>query len=245
MVSHVVSESTSIAAPPEVVFAILADPRQHPRIDGSGSVRAVVSGPPRLHRGAEFGADMRLLGVPYRIRNRVVEFEEDRLIAWRHFGGHRWRYRLEPEGAGTRVTESFDYSRFNRVRRLVIEAAQFPRRNRRGIQETLVLLRAAAESDAAQSGAAQSGAAESDAAKSGDHEEKERRVSLRKGSRVSWSWGNGTATGKIVEVHREKVTRTIKGSAITRNGSTDDPAYLIEQEDGARVLKSKSEVEKA
>jgi hypothetical protein len=70
-------------------------------------------------------------------------------------------------------------------------------------------------------------------------------MSIRKGSAVSWSWGNGTATGKVVEVHTEKVTRSLGGSEITRNGSDDDPAYLIEQEDGAQVLKLRSEVEHA
>ena len=43
-------------------------------------------------------------------------------------------------------------------------------------------------------------------------------------------------------MHREKVTRTIKGEKITRDGSKDDPAYVIEQEDGGKVLKLKSEV---
>lgn len=70
-------------------------------------------------------------------------------------------------------------------------------------------------------------------------------MSIRTGTEVSWSWGNGTATGKVVEVHTEKVTRTLGGSEITRNASADDPAYLIEQEDGARVLKLRSEVERA
>ena len=35
----------------------------------------------------------------------------------------------------------------------------------------------------------------------------------------------------------QKVTRTLKGSDVTRNGSTDDPALLIEQDDGTEVLK--------
>ena len=51
------------------------------------------------------------------------------------------------------------------------------------------------------------------------------------------------AQGKVTEVHRAKVTRTIKGEQITRNATEDEPAYLIEQEDGSRVLKSRSEVE--
>lgn len=32
--------------------------------------------------------------------------------------------------------------------------------------------------------------------------------------------------------HHDKVTRTTKGEKVTRNGSDDDPAYVIEQEDG-------------
>jgi uncharacterized protein YndB with AHSA1/START domain len=147
--TRVVSSSIDIAAPAEVVFGILADPRQHPRIDGSGSVRQTVSGPDRLSRGATFGVDMRLAGVPYRISNRVVEFEDGRLIAWRHFGGHRWRYRLEPVDGGTRVTESFDYSRYGTPQRLLIEALGFPERNRRGIEGTLRELKSVAEADAA------------------------------------------------------------------------------------------------
>ena len=70
-------------------------------------------------------------------------------------------------------------------------------------------------------------------------------MSIREGSEVTWSWGNGTATGRVTEIHREKVTRTTKGEEITRNGSEDDPAYVIEQDDGTVVLKLRSEVEHA
>lgn len=147
---RIISESVDVDAPPEVVFAILADPRQQSRIDGSGSVRALIKGPDRLSKGATFGVDMKLFGVPYKIRNTVVEFEEGRRIAWRHFGGHRWRYVLEPHAGGTRVTESFDYSMYALPQRLVIELARFPARNREGIRGTLVKLKAAAESDARQ-----------------------------------------------------------------------------------------------
>ncbi|WP_231889572.1 DUF2945 domain-containing protein [Erythrobacter neustonensis] len=68
---------------------------------------------------------------------------------------------------------------------------------------------------------------------------------FRKGQMVSWSWGNGTATGKIIDRYERKVTRTIKGSEITRNGGKDDPAYLIEQDDGDEVLKLSSELKPA
>ncbi len=58
---------------------------------------------------------MRLWGVPYRVRNRVVEFEENRLIAWRHFEPQHWRFELQPTKSGTRVTETFDYSYWHRA----------------------------------------------------------------------------------------------------------------------------------
>ena len=70
-------------------------------------------------------------------------------------------------------------------------------------------------------------------------------ATFRKGSKVSWHWGSGTATGTVAERFTEKVTRTIKGTEVTRDASDDEPAYLIEQDDGDRVLKSESELSKA
>lgn len=68
---------------------------------------------------------------------------------------------------------------------------------------------------------------------------------MRKGTTVTWKYGSGTATGKITETHTESVTRKLQGAEITRHGTPDNPAYLIEQADGARVLKLKSEVQAA
>ncbi|GAA1776818.1 hypothetical protein GCM10009795_023610 [Nocardioides hankookensis] len=144
-----VSASTTIAASPATVFAILADPRQHARIDGSGTVRGSLSGPERLELGSEFGMDMKM-GAPYRIKNKVVELEEDRLIAWRHIGTHRWRYELAAQADGTTlVTETWDLSHCNGVTKWVLGAMGYPKRHTRGIEQTLVNLKAAAEADAA------------------------------------------------------------------------------------------------
>lgn len=65
-----------------------------------------------------------------------------------------------------------------------------------------------------------------------------------KGSTVKWHFGSGTATGKVEERFEEDVTRKIKGSEITRHGSKDNPAYLIKQDDGDKVLKLGSELSK-
>ncbi|MGV1986314.1 DUF2945 domain-containing protein [Agrobacterium sp. 22-221-1] len=66
----------------------------------------------------------------------------------------------------------------------------------------------------------------------------------RKGTKVRWNWGSGTGEGKIVETFTDDVERTIAGSRIKRKASRQEPAYLIEQEDGASVLKSRSELER-
>ncbi len=70
-------------------------------------------------------------------------------------------------------------------------------------------------------------------------------MSIREGTEVSWKWGQNTAVGTVTGVHHDKVTRTSKGSEITRNGSAEDPAYEIAQEDGTTVLKLSSEVHRA
>ena len=68
---------------------------------------------------------------------------------------------------------------------------------------------------------------------------------ISKGTKVKWDWGQGPASGKVTDSFTKSVTRTLKGSEVTRNGSDDDPALLIEQDDGDEVLKLSSEVEAA
>ncbi|WP_454597389.1 DUF2945 domain-containing protein [Qipengyuania sp. SM2507] len=67
--------------------------------------------------------------------------------------------------------------------------------------------------------------------------------SFQTGQYVQWNWGNGTGTGQIEERFEREVTRTLQGSEITKNGDSDNPAYLIKQEDGDQVLKRGSELE--
>ena len=65
------------------------------------------------------------------------------------------------------------------------------------------------------------------------------------GASVKWNWGEGIGQGKVTDVFTSKVTREIKGTEVTRNASDDEPAYLIEQDDGDQVLKAHSELERA
>ncbi len=96
-----------VAASPHDVFEYLRRPANHAELSGDGTVKGTVGGDEVLTAGSKFGMSMRV-GLPYRIHSTVVEFEPDQLIAWSHFGGHRWRWELTPVEGGTKVTETFD-----------------------------------------------------------------------------------------------------------------------------------------
>lgn len=68
---------------------------------------------------------------------------------------------------------------------------------------------------------------------------------FKKHQKVAWKWGQGESEGKVVKIFTDKISCEINGSEITRNASDDEPAYLIVQDDGQKVLKSQSELKKA
>jgi uncharacterized protein YndB with AHSA1/START domain len=120
-----VSASATIDAPPEAVFAVLADPSAHADIDGTGWVRGSLDGGRITAAGQVFRMAMYHENHPdrdYRIANRVEVFDEPRAIAWRpgtevpetgelRFGGWIWRYDLEATGPSrTTVTLTYDWS---------------------------------------------------------------------------------------------------------------------------------------
>ena len=100
--------------------------------------------------GQTFTVRMRLFGVPYVIRNRVVEFEADRQdrLAALHRQPLALRARRPRRTAARRSTESFDTSRADGVTDAVVRWAKFYERNREGIVATLERLKKAAEADA-------------------------------------------------------------------------------------------------
>ncbi len=70
-------------------------------------------------------------------------------------------------------------------------------------------------------------------------------MKYNKGDKLQWNWGSGTGEGTVEDKFTEKVTRKLQGTEVTRDASKDNPAYLLKQEDGDRVLKSESELKKA
>ncbi|OAV45417.1 DUF2945 domain-containing protein [Lewinella sp. 4G2] len=67
---------------------------------------------------------------------------------------------------------------------------------------------------------------------------------IRKGTNVKWTWGSGTAEGKVEETFKEEVSRTIKGNQVTRHGEKGNKALLIKTGEGDKALKLESEVER-
>ena len=133
--AKIVSHSVVVPAPAQDIFNLLADPRRHSEIDGSGSVKAArVNAPERLSLGAKFSMDMRIV-LPYKMTNEVVEFEEGKQIGWRHFGGHIWRYILKPVEGGTKVTEQFDWN--TNKSPLMLKVMKAVDNNSKSIQKTL------------------------------------------------------------------------------------------------------------
>lgn len=148
MSERIVSVTRVIRAEPSAIFDVLTDPARHGEIDGSGMVQQVRGESKRLTMGSRFGMDMKLGPIPYRITNTVVEYEQGRLIAWRHFGKHRWRYELEPVTAddgtpATKVTESFDWSTSTAPK--LIELAGYPKKHPANMAATLERLAALVE----------------------------------------------------------------------------------------------------
>jgi hypothetical protein len=136
--AYLISRERLVDAPAARIFEVLATPALHSVIDGSGTVRGEQpNGPSRLSPGAKFGMEMKL-GSRYRILNHVVEFEEGRRIAWRHFSAHVWRYTLEPRGDATLVREEWDGRAV--PWRFVFRLTGFTRRHPASIEATLAKL---------------------------------------------------------------------------------------------------------
>jgi uncharacterized protein YndB with AHSA1/START domain len=150
--------SGTIEAPPERIFALLADPARHPELDGAGMVRGLESGPsPVTGVGDAFVMDMNQDGIgDYQMRSEVVRYEPDRAIGWApavhppgalsHIigelnpSGHHYVWELEPTDDGrTRVTHTYDWTGVQDEGALAL----YPRVSQEQMAESLERVRAA------------------------------------------------------------------------------------------------------
>ena len=111
---RVVSASREIAATPELIFELIADPSHQPRWDGNDNLSEAQAGQRVRRAGDVFRMTLTTGAVR---ENHVVEFEEARRIAWhpsevgRRQPGHLWRWELEPLGdSRTLVTHTYDWT---------------------------------------------------------------------------------------------------------------------------------------
>jgi pimeloyl-ACP methyl ester carboxylesterase len=118
-----VSASREIAAGPEEIFELIADPARQPGWDGNDNLAAADAGQ-RVRRAGDVFT-MTLTRGDVR-ENHVIEFEEGRRIAWtpsevgKRPPGHLWRWELEPSGgSATRVTCTYDWTELTDEKRLV------------------------------------------------------------------------------------------------------------------------------
>lgn len=120
--NRVVSATTTIAAPAETIFELIADPRRQPEWDGNDNLVEIIKGD-RIRAAGEVFA-MRTTKGNHR-DNLVTDFEEGRRIAWRPGNegeapaGHEWRWEVEPLEDGTsRVTHTYDWTELSDERRM-------------------------------------------------------------------------------------------------------------------------------
>jgi uncharacterized protein YndB with AHSA1/START domain len=113
-VPRVVCASREIAASAGQIFELIADPAQQPRWDGNDN----LAGAPDGQRVHALGETFTMTTTKGNVReNHVVEFDEDRIIAWKPAEpgqeppGHLWRWALEPiDSSRTRVTHTYDWT---------------------------------------------------------------------------------------------------------------------------------------
>jgi uncharacterized protein YndB with AHSA1/START domain len=140
---RVVRASREIAAGPERIFELIADPARQPGWDGYDNLAAADAGQRVRQAGDVF--TMTLTRGDVR-ENHVVEFEEGRRIAWtpsevgKRPPGHLWRWELEPSGASaTRVTCTYDWTELTDEKRLVRARATTPDRLRASLDRLAAL----------------------------------------------------------------------------------------------------------
>jgi len=121
-VPRIVRASREIAAGAGQIFELIADPAQQPRWDGNDNLAEAPTG----QRVRSTGDVFTMTTTQGNVReNHVVEFDEDRRIAWQPAEpgqrppGHLWRWELVPiDVSRTRVTHTYDWTQLTDQKRI-------------------------------------------------------------------------------------------------------------------------------
>ena len=135
--------ASTVAAPAGDLFAVLADPRRHVEIDGSGMLRPGADAAPITGADQVFTMAMHYPSLgDYRTENHVVDFSADRSIAWMTAregqppAGVRWSWELRPvDERRTEVVHTYDWSQVTDP--AVLARVSFPRVSAAAMQDTV------------------------------------------------------------------------------------------------------------
>lgn len=140
---------STLDAPADQLFAVLADPRRHVEIDGSGMLLPGADSHPITAAGQVFTMEMRYPSLgDYRTENHVVNYVAGRSIAWKTAregqapAGVRWSWDLTPlDDRRTAVVHTYDWSQVTDP--AVLARVSFPRVSGEAMQDTVRRLAAA------------------------------------------------------------------------------------------------------
>lgn len=143
-VPRVASASRDMEAASAEIFELIADPSQQPRWDGNDNLAVAESGQ-RIHA---VGAVFTMTTTKGNVReNHVVEFDEDRCIAWKPAEpgqapiGHLWRWELQPLSTSrSLVTHTYDWTGLTDEKRYPRARATTPERLQASLERLAALV---------------------------------------------------------------------------------------------------------
>ena len=146
------SASVEINEAPAAVFSAIADVTRMGEWSPECVAARWVGGATGPAVGAKFEGDNRVSMFGVTLKKWTTTSEVTAYVPGEAFefvaeGYTTWRYRLEPSGTGTNVTESFDYPAQRGARKFVYETlSRRPAAMVRGMQRTLERIKQSVES---------------------------------------------------------------------------------------------------
>lgn len=142
--------SVEVDAPPEVVYELVSDITRTPEWSPVVKNSEWLGGATHAEAGARFVGHNRFNGFRWSRECEVSEAEPGRLFAFSTFGKQgeeqtRWRYEIEPEGDGSRVTLAYEIVTMPRwvrfLRKLPGGKSTNERQAKQNLEESLQRLR--------------------------------------------------------------------------------------------------------